>query len=104
MNNGPRTIRVTAGAVEYVTGRVEELNGGSLASATFEVGLGTYDTPPGTWVTPADLEYEGASTALVSMLVDDNVTPMDKVWLWVRTTDTPEILPRRCEGGYLTIE
>jgi hypothetical protein len=99
-----RTIRVSQGAAEYVTGRVQELEGADLTDATFEVGLGSHDQAPTVWSEPADLRLEDdGSVAFVSMLVDDSVAPRARGWLWVRVTDVPEVMPRRCDGGFVEI-
>lgn len=102
MARGDRVIRVSNGAVEYVTGRVTERDGKDLSAAGFEVGLGGSDTPPVVWSEASAVSVDGA-TAHVSMLVGAGTALVDRAYLWVRVTDAPEVLPRRCEGGTVTV-
>lgn len=98
-----RTINVTGGAAEYVTARLTEVFDEDITGATFSVGLGGYETPPTTWKVPNEIEFEGTSAALVSLLVDNTFTPRRKAYLWVKLLDTPEVLMRRASGADLTI-
>ena len=103
MQTDERVIYASAGAAEYVTGRITERNGEDILDADFEVGLGGYDTPPATWETAANVAFEGTSVAMVSMLVDENVEEVERAHLWVRMADAPETLLRRADGGTVTV-
>lgn len=105
MRTQDRTIRVSAGAAEYVTGRVEETNGLDISTATFETGLGGYDSVPASWYSPATVTFSNnGATAEVSWLIDASIPAVEQAHLWVRVTDAPEVLPRRCDGGTITVE
>ena len=88
-------VIVSAGAAVMVGGTITEKTGKNLAAATFEVVLGS-ETQPGTpWLTP-NSSVQGTTTAerIVQLLVNSS-TPKGTYHLWVRVTDTPEILPMR---------
>lgn len=98
-----RVILASSGAVEYVTGRIEETNGEDLSTATFKVGLGGYETPPATWYEPSEVLVTGP-VADVSMLVDNSTQLVEQAHVWVKVLDAPEVLLRRCSGGTVTVE
>jgi hypothetical protein len=98
-----RIINVTAGAAEYLVATVTERNGESLAATTFEVGLSSSRTePPDTWQDPDVTTIDGA-TAEVSLLVDDVAQVGDYLFLWVRATDSPEVLPLVCTNAVVSV-
>lgn len=108
-----RVVRVSAGAVELVTGKVTERDGKDISGAVFAVGLGGRETPPAAWFVPFDTSpSEGGSVVTVTMLVSaENAatiaaggTSLKHAHLWVRIIDAPETLIRRCEGGSVTVE
>jgi hypothetical protein len=90
-----QTVLVSQGAVEYswpVT--VRETTGDDISADPVRLSLGTY-TEPGTWVIPAvDEPQTDTSTRVAQMLIDATVPP-GTYHLWVRVTDTPEVVPRR---------
>ena len=99
-----RTINVTAGAKEYLTAVVTETTGADLAAATFEVALGSSRvTPPTTgWQAPDATERAGA-VVRTSLLVDDVAQIGNPRWLWVRVTDSPELIPIACSERAVAI-
>lgn len=67
---------------------------------TVQVSLGSY-AEPGTWVAPStDPAQSNPNQRVVSLLIDNEIAPGD-YWLWVRITDSPEIVPRR--GAKITV-
>jgi hypothetical protein len=101
--NEERVIRVSAGAVEYVTGKVTDKSGADLTGSTFQVGLGGWDAPPASWRVPDLVEFEGLTTVRVSMLVDSSFPEVERAHMWVKVSDAPEVLPRRCDGNTITV-
>lgn len=88
-------VIVSAGAAVMVGGTITELTGKNLNSCTFEVVLGSETQPGTTWLTPnSSVQGATVSERIVQLLVTDT-TPKGKYYLWVRVTDTPEILPLR---------
>jgi hypothetical protein len=65
-----------------------------ITGATFEMSLGTRDEPAA-WV-PASMNNagDGPNQRVLNLLVDAS-TPPGTYWLWVRLTDTPEVVPRK---------
>jgi len=88
-------VIVSAGAEVLVGGTVTELTGKDITGAEFEVVLGS-ETQPGTpWLTPNASEQGDSPAQRIVQLLVNNTTPKGTYHLWVRVTDTPEILPLR---------
>lgn len=86
-------VLVSAGAAVYVGGTVTEQTGKDISAATFEVALGSETTPATTWVAPTvSLVGTGNSQRIVKLLVTSS-TPKGVYTLWVRVTDSPELVP-----------
>ncbi|WP_426243656.1 hypothetical protein [Nocardioides sp. LHG3406-4] len=98
-----RTIDVTAGAKEFVTAALAEKNDASLAGATFEVSLGSSTTkaPDDGWQAPDEQEVTG-STASVSLLID-NADQIGRWYLWVKLTDSPEVILLACRNDSISV-
>lgn len=95
-----QTIAVSNGATEYtwpVT--VTETTGKDISGDTVQVSLGTYGAP-GTW-TSGVLTRPTASSATVKLLVTNTVTP-GTYYVWVKVSDSPEIVPRRAHRVTVT--
>lgn len=90
-------IRVSspAGAHEYTLDAIWTApKDQDISTAMFEMSLGTRDEP-GAWVAASlNLPGDGLNQRVLNLLVD-NTTPLGTYWLWVRLTDTPEIVPRK---------
>lgn len=95
MTISTQTIAVSLGAVEYtwpVT--ITETNGKNITGDTVQISLGTYDAP-GTWQAGV-VQRPGNSTAVIQLLINNTVAA-GSYWVWVKVTDSPEIVPRRCQ-------
>jgi hypothetical protein len=90
-------VIVSAGAAVMVGGTVTEKTLKNISAATFEVVLGSETTPGTTWLTPnvSVQGPDGPHTRVVQLLVNSGNTSKGVYYLWVRVTDTPEILPLR---------
>jgi hypothetical protein len=89
----PRNIRTSLGDSAYATAVITELNGADLASATFEVALGTRAAPTTPWVTPDVIDVLTTSSRRVKVMVGAGATidpQPGSGWLWVRIADSPE--------------
>lgn len=96
-----KTIYVSLGEAEYVGGTITETTGKDISAAPVLVALGGYDPPPSlTDAVAPDVNESGGSTAsrTVKMLIDNTITPVADVWLWVWLTDDPEVVPLRLDG------
>jgi hypothetical protein len=88
---------------EYATGLFEELEGKDITTATIQVGLAADTrTLPAAWLTPSVVTRPTPSTARVSLLIDTGI-PVGRYVLWVKVTDTPEILPRPAVEDLLNV-
>lgn len=86
-------VLVSAGAAVLVGGTVTEQTGKNISAATFELALGSETTPATTWVAPTvSTAGTGNDQRIVKLLVN-NATPKGTYTLWVRVTDTPELVP-----------
>ena len=94
-------INVTAGGIEYASALITDTTGQDLTAATFQVGLGTNSrTAPAAWQAP-DVQESVGTNVRVKLLID-GITP-GRYWLWVKITDTPEIIPTACTNDVITI-
>jgi hypothetical protein len=85
-------VLVSAGAAVLVGGTITEKTGKNISAATFELALGS-ETNPATWVTPTvNTVGTGNDQRVVKLLVNSS-TPKGVYSLWVRVTDTPELIP-----------
>lgn len=90
-----REILKSTGATEQVGGTITEKNGKDLTSTTVEISLGS-ELRPGTWTTPSVNILGPVNVRKVTMLVGATPnTPKGEYWVWVKITDTPEIITRR---------
>lgn len=79
---------------EYATGLFTETEGKDMTSATAQIGLSSdRATPPTTWEAPDATSRPTVSTIRVSKLIDTDVA-IGTYWLWIKVTDSPEVLPR----------
>lgn len=93
-------IQLSADAVEYTHPRtVTETTGKDITNDLIAVSLGTYEAP-GAWVPPDKLSRPSASSVVVQLLVSNSLglTIGSSYHLWVRVTDSPEVVPRRSPG------
>lgn len=101
-----QTIRVSSGAAERtfpVT--ITEDTGEDISAKVVMMSLAP--APDGyftarTWVTPSvDTPQTDHATRVVQLLVDSS-TAVGVYWVWVKVTDTPEIVPRRAHKVIVT--
>lgn len=94
-----QTVNVTAGATEYTWPlTLTEVNGVDISADTVQISLGSYDQP-GDWTAPV-ADHPTTSSVTVKLLIDDSVD-VGEYWVWVKITDSPEIVPRR--GDRVTV-
>lgn len=100
-----RTFNVTAGDVEYATAKVTERNRASLATTTWELGVGTYDTRPTTWTTGVLLETVSDHIVRIGLLIGTGgYTDLGTArHLWVKPTDSPESFAVRVSNASFDI-
>lgn len=99
-----QTVYVTAGGPEYCYPRtITETTGKDISGDPVTVGLGGYNDPPASMVTPT-VDEQGSTSAsrVVQLLIDNTVTPAN-YWLWVKVTDSPEAPIRRTDGRITVI-
>jgi hypothetical protein len=100
-----RTIDYTGGEREYLTATVTERYAASLAGVTFQVGLGTANTKPAAWAAADLVVLSGTNdeVAKVSMLIDAAGDIGADKRLWVKVTDSPEVLFLVCANEAITV-
>lgn len=98
-----QTIDVSAGAVEYtypVTITASPKADGlpvDISADLVQVSLGGF-SEPGSWVNADLTEHPTTAQAVVQLLVGGTLKPaVGTYWLWVKVTDSPEVIPRRSE-------
>lgn len=95
-------INLTAGATEYtwpVT--ITETNGADISGGLVQIALGSY-TDPGPWRIPDVITRPTPSSATVKMLLGNGAPTAGTYYVWVRVTDTPEVVPRRAHRVEVT--
>lgn len=95
-----RIFNVTAGDKEYASAVVTERHNASLATTTWEVGVGSATTRPASWST-AVVETVSDSSVRVKLLIGTSgyTTLGTDRWLWVKPTDSPETFAVRVRTG-----
>lgn len=98
-----RTID-TAVAEEFIVGIVTETGGLDLGLATFQVAMSTSASavPATGWADADDVEIDGA-TARVALLVTAATPKITHGYLWTKTVDRNETIPRCCKNESITI-
>lgn len=95
-----QVINLTAGAIEY-TWDTTITASDDISSDTVTMCLGGYDEPS-TFIVPDVITHPTPTTAVVKLLVGGDFVPASGTyWLWVKVTDSPEVIPRR--GSRVTI-
>lgn len=90
-----REILKSAGATEQCGGTITEKTGKDLTATGIQISLGSA-TQPGSWGTPSQDILGPANVRTVTMLVGATPnTPKGEYWVWVKITDTPEIITLR---------
>lgn len=91
-----RTIDVTSGGREYMTGVITETTGRDLTNDAVQVSLGT-SAAPGVWMVPDLTAHPTPSQVEAALLVGPGTPPGTYV-LWLRVADTPEVVDRACRN------
>lgn len=90
----PQTVAVSQGAIEYTwPTTITATDGDDITGDTVAVSLGTY-TAPGAWQAPDTITHPTPSSVVVQILVGA-ATPTGSYYLWVKVSDSPEVVPRR---------
>lgn len=92
-----RSIGVSTGAKEYVTGLLTEITGKNITTSPVKVGFAptTQTLPPTTWYTPDVLANPTTSQVQASLLIGSTYTPPPgSYYLWMQLTDGGEIMQR----------
>jgi hypothetical protein len=87
---------------EYVTGTFTETEGKDISGCDVQVGLSSTKLPPTTWQAPDDLQRPTPSTARVSLLIDSDI-PAGIYTLWIKVTDSPEVLVRPAKNALVKV-
>jgi hypothetical protein len=88
-----QTIRVSDGAIEYTFESTLHADH-DISGDTIVMSLGS-STAPDSWVAPSVDEPQTDNTTRVVQLLVDDATEPGTYYLWLRLTDTPEVVPRR---------
>jgi hypothetical protein len=98
-----QTIDLSGGAVEYtypVTITASPKADGlpvDISADPVKMSLGTF-TEPGSWLDSDITEHPSTAQAVVQLLIGTALRPaVGTYWLWVKVTDSAEIVPRRSE-------
>lgn len=93
-----KIINVSEGMAEFVSAIVDDETCADLTSTTFEVGIGgfTEDDLPTSWSTPDIDETITPKRRKIGKLIDSGVS-VGVHWVWIKATDTPEIVPLRID-------
>jgi hypothetical protein len=102
-----RTVRVTAGDVDYVWFNATETTGKDITADTILVGFGTWYEPPSSPITPNgasdQTEHPTTSSVRVGLLigaaaggVGAHVIAPGKYEGWVKVSDLPTVAWVRC--------
>jgi hypothetical protein len=100
-------IRVTGGYSDYVSGYAfDELGGQSLVDVPIKVtlvldGEDLPDADSDAWVEPA--KYLSGGRLRVSMLVNEENTPVGNYWFWALPIDTPTKTPVRASDHLIVV-
>lgn len=90
-----QTVLVTDAAIEYTwPTTLTELAGADISGDAVAIGLGTWTDPPAVWADNPVITHPTPSSVTVQMLIDSSIAP-GTYYVWVRVTDSPEIVPRR---------
>jgi hypothetical protein len=85
-------VNIDSGEKEYVDPPQLITATSDISADTFEVGLGSYSTPPTTWLASANaavlLTRPATTQAQISLLIGNTIKPASgSYWLWTRMTD-----------------
>lgn len=87
-----QTINLDAGEREYVDPPQLITANSDISADTIEIGLGSYSTPPTTWLASSNaavLMTRPATTQIqITMLIGNTIRPAaGTYWMWTRLTD-----------------
>lgn len=97
-----RIIHASKGEEEYLVGLVREKQGLTLISASFQIGFGTPETPPETWLVPSIVDIQGAK-ANISYKVISTTPLVERKVFWIKVTDRGEIYYTSCDNELISI-
>lgn len=88
-----QTVNIDSGEKEYVDPPQLITATSDISTDTIEIGLGSYSTPPATWLASGNADVlltRPASTQIqITMRIGNTIKPAaGSYWLWTRLTDT----------------